>query len=104
MSTCRLLRAGASAAALSVAVIFTRDARANDAPAVPRISLADAVAQARTQGFDVLLSSANVHGAEADVRVAGQPPNPALTAGPSRRVDCLSANCPDKWGVSATLS
>lgn len=102
-----LLRLAAGLAALAVVASCSVDARAGDAP-VPNaphaLSLADAVAQARTRGFDILLASANVHNAEAEVRVAGQTPNPALTAGPSRRVDCFSSNCPSPWGVFATLS
>lgn len=107
MCTCRSLRAAASAAVLTVACLGARPARADGAPAAApaiTLSLADAVAQARTRGFDVLLASAGVHSAEAEVRVAGQPPNPALTVGPSRRVDCFSGSCPSPWGVFATLS
>jgi cobalt-zinc-cadmium efflux system outer membrane protein len=75
-----------------------------DAPpnAVQNLSLADAVALARTRGFDVLLASASLRGAEAEVRIAGQPPNPLLAGGPSRRVDCTG--CPSAWGAWATLS
>lgn len=107
MSTCLRLRALGSTAALVVLTLCARPSRADDAPASappPGLSLADAVTQARTRGFDVLLASANVRGAEAEVRVAGQTPNPALTAGPSRRVDCFSGNCPGAWGLFATLS
>ena len=107
MSTCLRLRALGSTAALVVLTLCARPSRADDAPAaVPPhgLSLADAVTQARTRGFDVLLASASVRGAEAEVRVAGQTPNPALTAGPSRRVDCFSGNCPTPWGLFATLS
>lgn len=68
------------------------------------LSFADAVAIARTRGYDVLLASANVRSAEAEIRIAGQTPNPALTAGPSRRVDCFSGNCPTPWGAFATLT
>jgi len=73
-------------------------------PGAQVLSLADAVALARTRGYDILLASSAVRGAEAEVRIAGQPPNPALSAGPSRRVDCFSGNCPSPWGVFATLS
>lgn len=103
----RILRVTASLVGLFVAALGARDAHAEGAPAVvagQTLSLADAVAQARSRGFDVLLASAGVRGAEAEVRVAGQPPNPALTAGPSRRVDCFSGSCPSPWGVFATLS
>jgi cobalt-zinc-cadmium efflux system outer membrane protein len=76
-----------------------------DAPSAQQaLSLTDAVAIARSRGFEVLLSSASVAAAEADVRTAGQPPNPELTVGPSRRVDCFSGNCPSAWGAFATLS
>lgn len=86
-------------------VLITTDARAEEPAATAQpLSLADAVATARTRGFDVLLASAVVRGAEAEVRIAGQPPNPALTAGPSRRVDCFSGNCPTPWGAFASLS
>jgi outer membrane protein, heavy metal efflux system len=126
MKASQLLRGVSSAAALVLIASITAEARADDSarapaaasppsaasepqPATPAspaqtLSLADAVALARTRGFDVLLASASVHAAEADVRVAGQPPNPLLTAGPSRRVDCFSGNCPGGWGVFATLS
>ena len=103
----RILRVAASVVGLLVAALGARDAHAEGAPAVvagQTLSLADAVAQARSRGFDVLLASAGVRAAEAEVRVAGQPPNPALTAGPSRRVDCFSGSCPSPWGVFATLS
>ncbi len=114
------------AAALLVIASFTARARADQGPRVPSappptgvaaesqqaspssrvesLSLADAVALARTRGFDILLASASVHAAEAEVRVAGQTPNPMLTAGPSRRVDCFSGSCPGAWGMFATLS
>lgn len=97
---------------------FTGEARASDVPAGSHgalvspasltspvlLSLADAVAMARAQGFDVLLASANVRAAESEVRVAGQTPNPSLMGGPSRRVDCFSANCPTPWDAFASLS
>jgi cobalt-zinc-cadmium efflux system outer membrane protein len=103
---------GASCAiALAVVALTGVDARADVAApaAAPEVatvtlSLPDAVATARTRGFDVLLADASVRSAQAEVRVAGQPPNPALTAGPSRRVDCFSGNCPGAWGMFATLS
>ena len=103
------IRVATCALALGIAGSRAGDARADDVPpalstGAQRLSLADAVAQARTRGFDVLLASASVRGAEAEVRVAGQTPNPTLTAGPSRRVDCSAANCPGAWGVFATLS
>ena len=69
------------------------------------ISLADAIASARTRGYDVLIASSAVNAAEADVRIAGQPPNPAIQAGPSRRLDCSSGpGCPGPWGLFASLS
>ena len=95
------------AVALAIVVSVARVVHADEGPvatSAQRLSLADAVAQARTRGFDVLLASASVRSAEAEVRVAGQPPNPAITAGPSRRVDCFSGNCPSAWGGFATLS
>jgi cobalt-zinc-cadmium efflux system outer membrane protein len=72
------------------------------ANAIQNVSLSDAVALARTRGFDVLLASASVRGAEAEVRIAGQPPNPTLAGGPSRRVDCTG--CPSAWGAWGSLS
>jgi len=105
----RLLHGAGCAIALTVVALTSPDARADVAPpASPPVaqsltlSLADAVATARTRGFDVLLADASVRSAQAEVRVAGQAPNPALTAGPSRRVDCSS--CPGAWGMFATLS
>ncbi|HEY8076767.1 MAG TPA: TolC family protein [Labilithrix sp.] len=47
-----------------------------------KVGLADAVRLARTRGYDVVLAAAAVHGAEADVRTAGQLPNPVANAGP----------------------
>ncbi|MDB5213513.1 MAG: Heavy metal efflux outer membrane protein CzcC family [Myxococcaceae bacterium] len=73
-------------------------------PGAQVLSLTDAVALARTRGYDVLLASAAVRAAEAEVRIAGQTPNPAISGGPSRRVDCFSGNCPTPWGAFATLS
>ena len=67
------------------------------------LSLADAVGLARTRGYDVLTAQAAVQGAQADVRTAGQLPNPELTGGPSRRVDCGTCNA-GAWGAFATLS
>ena len=102
------------AIALVLSLFAAADVRADEpagAPAPPapanaarNLSLTDAVAIARTRGFDVLLASASVRTAEAEVRIAGQPPNPALTGGPSRRVDCFSSNCATPWGAFATLS
>jgi cobalt-zinc-cadmium efflux system outer membrane protein len=116
----RVLRVGevvaVVACVLAATMASTSTARADDvqepappptsapAPGAVTLSLADAVALARTRGYDVLLASTAVRAAEAEVRIAGQPPNPALTAGPSRRVDCFSGNCPAPWGVFATLS
>lgn len=74
------------------------------APQAQLVSLPDAIALARTRGYEVLLASANVRGAEAEVRIAGQTPNPVLSGGPSRRVDCFSAPCPSPWGAFANLS
>ncbi len=68
------------------------------------ISFDDAIAAARTRGFAIMLASAEVRGAEADLTAAGQTPNPVLTAGPSRRMDCFSGSCPTPWGVFVTLS
>jgi cobalt-zinc-cadmium efflux system outer membrane protein len=109
MPASRILRSVVSATALVVIAPVCADARADEpvsstvAPA-QTLSLAEAVSIARTRGFDLLLASANVHGAEAEVRVAGQTPNPMLTAGPSRRIDCFSSDCPSSWGAFATLS
>ncbi len=98
-------------AAAALLVVTTAPGHADEppkaqpaAPVAQSLSLADAVAIARTRGFDVLLASASVRSAEAEVRVAGQAPNPELTGGPSRRVDCYSSNCPTPWGAFATLS
>lgn len=126
MKASQILRGVSSAAALVLIASIAVEASADDAARAPAaaspsspspeaqpdakgaqaqtLSLADAVALARTRGFEVLLASASVHAAEADVRVAGQPPNPMLTAGPSRRVDCFSGSCPGGWGMFATLS
>jgi cobalt-zinc-cadmium efflux system outer membrane protein len=68
------------------------------------VSFADAVALARTRGYDVLLATATVRAAEADVRTAGQAPNPTLGGGPARRIDCFAAPCPTPWGAFANLS
>lgn len=107
-----LLRSAASVAALVVIALLARDAAGDDregrqsqaAGGAPLhvISLAEAVSIARTRGFDVLLSAAAVRGAEADVRTAGAPPNPFLSGGPSRRVDCR--DCASPWGAFASLS
>jgi outer membrane protein, heavy metal efflux system len=102
------------AAALGVGVVLAAAGARADSPeprgqgAGPRdghaLSLADAVALARTRGYDVLLAEAEVHGAEAEVRVSGQRPNPTLSAGPSRRIDCLAAPCATPWGAFGNLS
>lgn len=85
--------------------LLLRADESNHAGSSPRtLSLEQAVALARTRGYDVLLASSEVHGAEADVRAAGQTPNPVLSAGPSRRIDCSSGDCPTPWGAFAELS
>ncbi len=107
MSMCRPRCALAGGAlALVLLSLAGAEVRADVPPAaVARsLSLADAVSQAKSRGFDVLLAAATVRGAEAEVRVAGQTPNPALTAGPARRLDCFGGTCPGSWGVFATLS
>jgi cobalt-zinc-cadmium efflux system outer membrane protein len=119
MKVSQLLRRVSSASALALIASMSVAARAEEAPRTPAappvdaasqgapvqtLSLADAVALARTRGYDVLLASSSVHVAESEVRVAGQRPNPMLTVGPSRRLDCFSGDCPGAWGVFATLS
>ena len=122
MKASHLLRGASCAAALALIAPSSSVARADEARPVATagptpepeaglpphgarpLSLAEAVAIARSQGFDVLLASASVRAAEADVRTAGQTPNPILQAGPSRRVDCFSGNCPSPWGAFASLS
>ena len=102
----RAVRLAVVVAGLSLAFSARADGPAVVAPSAPvqTMSLADAVGIARTRGYDVLLSAASVRGAEAEVRVAGQTPNPAISAGPARRVDCFSGNCPTPWGFNASLS
>ncbi len=102
----RLLRAtGVAVSMLSgVSSASHADEAPRIAPAVRVLSLEEAVGIARTRGYDVLLASNEVRGAEADLRSAGQTPNPVVAGGPSRRVDCLSANCPTPWGAFAELS
>ncbi|MDB4937939.1 MAG: Heavy metal efflux outer membrane protein CzcC family [Labilithrix sp.] len=111
MTASRILRGVVSATALAGIAPVCADARADEpvsstaAPAPAQtLSLAEAVSIARTRGFDLLLASANVHGAEAEVRVAGQLPNPSVTAGPSHRLDCFSSDCASAWGAFASLS
>ena len=110
-----VVAAVACIAGIAATVTYASTARADEVQVPPppptapaagavTLTLADAVALARTHGYDVLLASSAVRAAEAEVRIAGQTPNPALTAGPSRRVDCFSGNCPSPWGVFATLS
>src|SRR4051794_37146296 len=80
----------------------TTDAQPSAASPAQMVTLVDAVGLARTRGYDVLIASSAVNAAEADVRIAGQTPNPNLQAGPSRRLDCSSgATCPGPWGVFA---
>ncbi|MDB4943751.1 MAG: Heavy metal efflux outer membrane protein CzcC family [Labilithrix sp.] len=79
------------------------DEAAHATAAPQALSLADAVALARTRGYDLLVANAAVKGAEADVRTAGQLPNPTLSAGPARRVDCGTC-AGGAWGVNASLS
>lgn len=99
------LRGAICAAVLGVVAPFANVARADTPVAAPQVvSLPDAVALARTRGYDVLLAGATVRGAEADVRTAGQLPNPTVTAGPSRRIDCLGSPCASAWGGFVTLS
>ncbi len=107
----QLLRVARYAVALAVVASISVDARGQTSPAPPvsearalPLSLAEAVATARMRGFDVLVAEASVRSAQAGVRLAGQPPNPVLSAGPSRRLDCFSGNCPGAWGMFATLS
>ncbi len=73
-------------------------------PAAQSVSLPDALVLARTRGYDALVAAAAVRGAEADVRAAGQTPNPTLSGGVSRRVDCFSGTCSTPWGGFANLS
>lgn len=102
---CATLLALALALALVLVASTPTDARADETRAIAQnVSFGEAVALARTRGFDVLAASANVRGAEAEVRTAGQLPNPVVTGGPSRRVDCLSGSCPSGWGGFVTLS
>ncbi len=111
MTVRHLLEGATCAAVLCVVGLTSVDVRADVAPLpvvseapVLTLSLADAVAAARTRGFDILMAEASVRSAQAGIRLAGQPPNPVLTAGPSRRVDCFSGSCPGAWGMFATLS
>ena len=102
----RAVRLAVVVAGLALTFSARADGLAVVAPSAPvqTMSLADAVGIARTRGYDVLLSTASVRAAEAEVRVAGQTPNPAISAGPARRVDCFSGNCPTPWGFNAPLS
>jgi cobalt-zinc-cadmium efflux system outer membrane protein len=99
-----LLHGVICATALAVIALSSTESRGDEAPAAQSVSLSEAVALARTRGYDVLIASANVRAAEAQVRISGQTPNPTLTGGPSRRVDCFSAPCATPWGAFATLS
>jgi cobalt-zinc-cadmium efflux system outer membrane protein len=73
-------------------------------PAATSVSLSEAIRLTRTRGYDLLVRSAEVRGAQADVVAASATPNPTISGGPSRRIDC--ASCPDKtaWGAFANLS
>ncbi len=70
------------------------------------LSLDEAVKLTREHGYDVLGALAAVRGAEADVRASGAVPNPLLSAGPQRLVNCsLSSTCQGTaWGVTASVS
>lgn len=81
---------------------FAQEVAVAPAPTQP-ITLAESIALARTRGYDVLTARAAVDGAQADVRTAGQLPNPELQVGPSRRVDCSSCDS-GAWGFQASLS
>ena len=98
------LGATARADALEPTPALPQPAQVPQPPQALLVSLPDAIALSRTRGYDVLLASANVRGAEAEVRIAGQSPNPVLSAGPSRRVDCFSGPCTSPWGAFANLS
>ncbi len=70
-----------------------------------RLTFPEAVHLARTRGFDVLAAGAGVRGAEADVRAAGAPPNPMLTAGGLRTLACEGGACdPLAWGVTVSVA
>jgi cobalt-zinc-cadmium efflux system outer membrane protein len=102
-------RRRAALGALAAFVFAVTTARADDTLERARtrspevLSLAQAVTVVRTRAFDVLLAAAAARGAAADVRAAFAPPNPTLTLGPSRRVDCWSGPC-SEWGAFGSLS
>lgn len=103
------LRVCALAVLPAFAALGVREARAEPPaqgapPSAQNVSFSEAVSLARTRGYDVVLASAMVRGAEAEVRIASQRPNPTLSAGPSRRVDCFGAPCATPWGAFANLS
>jgi cobalt-zinc-cadmium efflux system outer membrane protein len=60
------------------------------------------VSLARTRGFDVMLASAQVRGAEADIRSAEALPNPALNGSVGWTLSCggpCSSGSPWGWGL-----
>lgn len=80
------------------------DARRPDM-ARPKLSLADAVAQAKAHGFDVLEASVAIHGAEAEVRSAGQLPNPSLGVSGVRTLSCAGGMCdPTPYGINVSVA
>lgn len=91
--------------ALLVALSRVEDAHAAGEAASSSLSLADAVRLAKTRGYDVLLASAEVRGAEADVRAQGAVPNPVAQGGVSRMLDCSGSACDGSpWGFSFGLA
>lgn len=76
-----------------------------EVPAHARLTLVEATRLARTRGVGVLLAAAGVRGSEADVRAAGAPPNPTLSAGAARTLACEGGACdPLAYGITVGLS
>jgi cobalt-zinc-cadmium efflux system outer membrane protein len=75
------------------------------APPKQALGFSEAVRLARSRGFDVLVASAQVRGAEADIRSAGALPNPALNANVGWTLSCGASACasgsPWGWGIGA---
>jgi cobalt-zinc-cadmium efflux system outer membrane protein len=96
--------------AFGIPILACADARAQEASATPtvapaasKIGLGDAVKLARTRGYDVVLASAAVRGAEGDVRAAGQLPNPLLQPSVGFTLQCPNNSCqtgnPGGYGI-----
>jgi outer membrane protein, heavy metal efflux system len=96
---------GRAARAMTAALALAwGGARAAEVPAPPELPatlrLEDALRLFRERGLDLLIAEAAVASAEADVRIAGAVPNPALNGSVGRSWNCGPGGCPGPaWGA-----